>query len=284
MSQTPFDDYRARIVAAEQTGNPAVFEEILADDAVILPPGMPALEGRESCLAFITEVFRTMNGLYQREVTCDSAEVVVSGNLAFDRGRFSQRLSPRDGGIQESEEGHYLWMYRRDESGKWWLVRIIGSVTPETHYTPIGVVRSPYSDRTQIPKGSGAKHDAQGVLEVRAAYEEGLTDIEGFSHLYVIWVFNQLGEDQAVDENRLMRQPPTADRPHGVFSTRSPWRPNPLGLTVVKLLSRDGRRLHVEGIDMLDGTPILDIKPYLSSIPAEELKRGWMELERGRPA
>jgi len=67
-----------------------------------------------------------------------------------------------------------------------------------------------------------------------------------------------------------------------VFSSRSPRRPNPIGLTVVELLRREGRRLFVKGVDMLDGTPILDIKPYLSSVPAENIRRGWMETERGR--
>lgn len=74
-----------------------------------------------------------------------------------------------------------------------------------------------------------------------------------------------------------MAQPPTADRPHGVFATRSPRRPNPIGLTVVRLIRREGRQLYVRGVDMLDGTPVLDIKPYLSSVPVDELKRGWLE-------
>jgi tRNA-Thr(GGU) m(6)t(6)A37 methyltransferase TsaA len=83
----------------------------------------------------------------------------------------------------------------------------------------------------------------------------------------------------------LMGKPPTDDRPHGVFATRSPYRPSPIGLTVVELIRREGARLYVRGVDMLDGTPILDIKPYLSSVPPENLKRGWMteaeERKRG---
>ena len=75
----------------------------------------------------------------------------------------------------------------------------------------------------------------------------------------------------------LLGIPPTDDRPHGVFATRSPYRPNPIGLTVVELLGRDGNRLRVRGIDMLDGTPVLDVKPYLSGVPPEKLKRGWLE-------
>jgi tRNA-Thr(GGU) m(6)t(6)A37 methyltransferase TsaA len=143
--------------------------------------------------------------------------------------------------------------------------------------TPIGVVRSPYSETAQIPKGPDAQHDAQGVLEIRPELESGLVDIEGFSHLFVIWVFHRA---EGFD---LISTPPTDDRPHGVFASRSPKRPNPIGLTVVELLSRDGPRLHVRGVDMLDGTPILDIKPYLSSVPAKQLKRGWLaEAEERR--
>ena len=135
---------------------------------------------------------------------------------------------------------------------------------------PIGTVRSPYTETSQVPKGMGAAHQAEGILEVLPAYEEGLTDIEGFSHLYVLWVFDRAsGYD-------LLGTPPTDTRPHGVFATRSPRRPNPIGLTVVRLLRREGCNLHVCGVDMLDGTPILDIKPYLSSVPAEELRRGWL--------
>ena len=134
----------------------------------------------------------------------------------------------------------------------------------------IGTIRSPYTETSQIPKGLGAAHQAEGILEVLPGYEPGLTDIEGFSHLYVLWVFDRTtGCD-------LMASPPSDTRPHGVFATRSPRRPNPIGLTVVKLLRREGSSLHVTGVDMLDGTPILDIKPYLSSVPSEELRRGWL--------
>ena len=135
---------------------------------------------------------------------------------------------------------------------------------------PIGTVRSPYTETSQIPKGMGAVHQAEGVLDVLPHFEQGLTDIEGFSHLYVLWVFDR------VTDYDLMASPPSDTRPHGVFATRSPRRPNPIGLTVVKLLRRDGPRLHVCGVDMLDGTPILDIKPYLSSVPIEDLHRGWL--------
>ena len=140
----------------------------------------------------------------------------------------------------------------------------------------IGSVRSPYKETREIPKGLGAKHEAEGVLEILPEFEIGLTDIEGFSHLIVIWLFDR---SQGFD---LLASPPSDDRQHGVFATRSPRRPNPIGLTVVELLRREGTRLHVRGVDMLDGTPILDIKPYLSSIPQEALRRGWLAEAEAR--
>ena len=142
---------------------------------------------------------------------------------------------------------------------------------------PIGIVRSPFTETSQIPKGCGARHDAEGALEILPEFEQGLTDIEGFSHLYVIWVFDR------AEGYELMGKPPTDDKPHGVFSTRSPRRPNPIGLTVVRLVRREGQRVIVTGVDMLDGTPILDIKPYLTSVAPEELRRGWLgEAEERR--
>jgi len=134
----------------------------------------------------------------------------------------------------------------------------------------IGFIRSPYTETSAIPKGLGAKHDAEGVLEMLPEFEAGLKDVEGFSHLFVIWVFNR---SEGFD---LVGAPPVDNQPHGVFATRSPRRPNPIGLTVVELLRRERESLFVRGVDMLDGTPILDIKPYMSNIPAEKLRRGWL--------
>jgi tRNA (adenine37-N6)-methyltransferase len=146
-------------------------------------------------------------------------------------------------------------------------------------FEPIGRVRSPFTETSQVPKGLGAEHRAEGVLEIESRFEAGLVDIEGFSHLYLLWVFDR------VDRVELTAWPPADDRPHGVFATRSPLRPSPIGLTVVELIERDGCSLRVAGVDMLDGTPILDIKPYLSSVPPEKLRRGWLaEAEARRQA
>jgi len=140
-------------------------------------------------------------------------------------------------------------------------------------FTPraIGFARTPYKQTAEVPKGPGTKHEADGTLEILPELEPGLTDIEGFSHLFVLWVFDR---SQGFE---LLGMPPGEVVAHGVFATRVPRRPNPIGLTVVELLSRDGPSLHVRGVDMLDGTPILDIKPYMSSIPMEALRRGWLK-------
>jgi len=137
-------------------------------------------------------------------------------------------------------------------------------------FQPIGHVRSPYKTTKQVPKGLGAKHEAEGTLEILPQFEPGLTDIEGFSHLIVLWVFDR------AEGFELLGTPPSDNRTHGVFATRSPRRPNPIGLTVVELIGREGGTLRVRGVDMLDGTPILDLKPYLSSVPVEKLRRGWL--------
>ncbi len=140
---------------------------------------------------------------------------------------------------------------------------------------PVGFVRSPYRETAQVPKGCGARHEAEGTIEIEPEFEEGLLDIEGFSHLYVIWVFHE-SEGYA-----LVGTPPTDTRPHGVFATRSPYRPNPLGLTVVRLLGREGRRLRVRGLDMLDGTPVLDIKPFIPRVDippgGTDVRAGWLD-------
>jgi tRNA (adenine37-N6)-methyltransferase len=144
---------------------------------------------------------------------------------------------------------------------------------------PIAFVRSPYKNTAEVPKGLGAKHTAEGIIEVLPEFQPGLMDIEGFSHLYVLWVFDR------AQGFELLASPPSDNRLHGVFATRSPLRPNPIGLSVVELLARRENQLQVRGVDMLNGTPVLDIKPYLSSVPSDSLRRGWLaeaEARRGQ--
>lgn len=141
---------------------------------------------------------------------------------------------------------------------------------------PIAYVKSDYRTTSEIPKGLGARHEAEGDLEFLEEFAAGLKDIEGFSHLIVIWAFDRA---EGFD---LVTTPPSDNRPHGVFATRSPRRPNPIGLSIVELIGRQGPILRVRGIDMLDGTPILDIKPYLTNVRPEQLRRGWLAEAEAR--
>jgi tRNA-Thr(GGU) m(6)t(6)A37 methyltransferase TsaA len=150
------------------------------------------------------------------------------------------------------------------------------TVTSLLTFQPIGHVRSSFHETQEIPKGLGTQHTAEGTIELLPEFAAGLQDIEGFSHVYVLWVFHRARDYE------LVATPPTDDRPHGVFATRSPRRPNPIGLSVLELLGRDGPRLRVRGVDMLDGTPVLDLKPYLSSVPAEQIRRGWLAEAEAR--
>ncbi len=149
---------------------------------------------------------------------------------------------------------------------------------PSWEMRPVGFVRSPFAEPGKVPRGLGAKHEEEGTLEILPEFEAGLKDIDGFSHLFVLWVFDRS------DGFALEGTPPCDDRSHGVFASRSPYRPNPIGLTVVRLLGRDRNRLRVRGVDMVDGTPILDIKPYLSTVPESELKLGWLAEAQARRA
>src|SRR4051812_6436828 len=142
---------------------------------------------------------------------------------------------------------------------------------------PIGFARTPFDDAKKVPKGLGAQHHTEGTIEILPEFEPGLADVEGFSHLYLLWEF-----DRVTTFDLVATPPSDPGRSHGVFATRSPRRPNPIGLTVVELVRRVGGHLHVRGVDMLNGTPILDVKPYLSRIPEDRLRRGWLAEAEAR--
>jgi tRNA-Thr(GGU) m(6)t(6)A37 methyltransferase TsaA len=152
---------------------------------------------------------------------------------------------------------------------------------PDPAYTfrPIGRIRTPFTHPVGMPV-QGLLTGTEGTVEREPAYEAGLTDIEGFSHLILLYAFDQAGDDVP-----LLQRPLVEDALHGVFAIRSPVRPNPIGLTVVRLLSREGRLLKVRGVDMLDGTPLLDIKPYVARFDApKESTSGWLEPHLDRVA
>jgi len=139
-------------------------------------------------------------------------------------------------------------------------------------YRPVGVVHSPLNEPYGAPIQSIAARDVEGTVEIFPQYAEGLRDIEGFSHLILIYHFH------LAKEPSLIVKPYLDDVGHGVFATRAPARPNPIGTSVVRLVRVDGARLHVTGLDILDGTPILDIKPYVSQFDAIETQKiGWLK-------
>lgn len=121
---------------------------------------------------------------------------------------------------------------------------------------PIGVISSPFKKIDEIPKQSIYAKEKKAVVEIMDAYRDGLKDLENCSHIIIQFYFHK------VNGYDLITQTPWSDVKKGVFSTRSPRRPNPIGITIVKLNNIDGCRLEIQGVDMLDQTPVLDIKPY----------------------
>jgi len=145
----------------------------------------------------------------------------------------------------------------------------------EIIFKSIGIVHSPFQKKEDINKSRNINpkgfETAKGEVEIFEEFAEGLQDIEGYSHIILIFAFHKSGE------RKLYAQPPYDDRKRGVFSTRSPNRPNPIGLSVLRLTKRDKNKLLVQGVDMLEGTPILDIKPYTPRDQKPEARFGWLE-------
>lgn len=141
-------------------------------------------------------------------------------------------------------------------------------------FRPIGVIHTPFTESEKTPLHP-ARSQATGTVEVFPEYAQGLQDVEGMSHLILLYVFHR---SQGYP---LLVIPFLDDQPRGLFATRYPARPNPIGLSVVRLLSRQDNLLHISGVDMLDGTPLLDIKPYMPEFDAPgELRLGWYEQRK----
>jgi len=137
---------------------------------------------------------------------------------------------------------------------------------------PIGVIRSPHTVVEKTPIQPVFAANIRGTAELQGEYEEGLVDLEVFSHLWLIYVFHQAREPC------LIVKPFLDDVPHGVFAMRAPCRPNPIGMSLVRLVRREGRILHLEDVDVLDGTPLLEIKPYITRFDVRDSARcGWQE-------
>jgi tRNA-Thr(GGU) m(6)t(6)A37 methyltransferase TsaA len=142
----------------------------------------------------------------------------------------------------------------------------------EIKYKPIGVIRSPFKEPKGTPMQPAGAKGIRGTVEVFPEYVRGLKDIDGFSHLILIYHFHLF---QRVS---LEAKPYMDNKVHGVFSIRSPNRPNPIGISVVRLVRAEESVLHIQDIDVVDGTPLLDIKPYVPQFDIREVEKvGWLE-------
>ncbi|NOY38021.1 MAG: tRNA (N6-threonylcarbamoyladenosine(37)-N6)-methyltransferase TrmO [Chlorobi bacterium] len=138
-------------------------------------------------------------------------------------------------------------------------------------YHPIGVIRSPYKVPKGTPIQSSASKGAKGVIEIFPEYQDGLKDLDGFSHIILVYHFHLAGK------SNLRIKPFLDENFHGLFATRAPARPNPIGLSIVRLLHIEGNRLVIRDVDMIEGTPLLDIKPYVPEFDHREAdKTGWL--------
>ena len=137
---------------------------------------------------------------------------------------------------------------------------------------PIGIIHTPYKNQSGIPIQARFGNDAEGYLEIFEEYAQGLKDIEGFSHLFLIYYFNQATEE------KLIGKPFLEDEPHGIFAIRSPMRPNHIGISIVKVTKIEHNKITFCDVDILDNTPLLDIKPYISHFDVRDnVKNGWIE-------
>lgn len=145
-------------------------------------------------------------------------------------------------------------------------------------FQPIGTIHSPFNDARDMPIQPTGAQDVSGVIELHSQYVEGADDLEGFSHIILLYLFHR------AKSFSLTVTPFMDSEPRGLFATRAPNRPNPIGLSVVKLMHVDGPHLHIKGIDVLDGTPLLDIKPYVPEFdsPAGPVKAGWLEKSKSK--
>lgn len=141
----------------------------------------------------------------------------------------------------------------------------------ELIYNPIGIIYSPFKKIEGTPIQPAAANDVKGIIELREDLVEGLKDLDGFSHIILLYHFH------LSKEYSLSVVPFLDDASHGVFATRAPRRPNSIGLSVVKLVKIENNILHIENVDVINGTPLLDIKPYVRDFEnREELRIGWL--------
>jgi tRNA-Thr(GGU) m(6)t(6)A37 methyltransferase TsaA len=142
-------------------------------------------------------------------------------------------------------------------------------------YEPIGTVHSPYKEQEGTPIQPSRSDNAEGTVVLDEDFVEALSDLDGFSHIILLCHLHK------ARPHRLKVIPYLDTEPRGLFATRAPSRPNPIGLSVVELLAIEGNVLHIRGLDLLDGTPVLDIKPYVGEFDDRtELRTGWLGRAR----
>lgn len=143
-------------------------------------------------------------------------------------------------------------------------------------YRPIGVISTPFTDISNMPIQPHGAGDTEGVIELDPEFSAGLADIEGFSHLTLLYHFH------LVKGYKLYIVPFMDDKPHGIFATRSPTRPNTIGISTVKLTRVEGDKIYFEGADMVSGSPLIDIKPFFPKYDNRyDVKAGWLDEKEG---
>lgn len=148
---------------------------------------------------------------------------------------------------------------------------------------PIGFVHSPFTEKVEAPRQATVASGVAGTIDILPAYKDALSDLEGFERIWVIFWFDRVGPSATGKGWRAKVLPPRSDQKRGVFATRSPHRPNPIGLSAVRLDRVDGLVLHVRDLDLVEGTPVLDIKPYLPYADAfPDASAGWLEARDPR--
>jgi len=143
---------------------------------------------------------------------------------------------------------------------------------PEITYKPIGIIKTPFTTVSDMPIQPSGAQNIQGTIELNSDLTAGLIDIEGFSHLILLYHFH------LIKSYKLYVIPFMDNKPHGIFATRAPIRPNPIGISIVKLLKVEDNILYIEDVDMINESPLLDIKPFFPNYDnRHEVKYGWLE-------
>ncbi len=142
-------------------------------------------------------------------------------------------------------------------------------------YKPIGIIRTPFTEISNMPIQPTGAEKVKGIVELNSEFVLGLKDLEGFSHVILIYHLH------LISGYKLSVVPFMDDKPHGIFATRSPARPNPIGISTVKLVKIEGNLIFIEGVDILNETPLLDIKPFFNKFDNRpEARSGWLEEKK----